>query len=62
MGDLPEPAHLLLEDGDVEPLLRFGSTSGKGMILGLRVFSVKIGDMGPESRAVPAPSQQIAVI
>jgi len=35
LGELPEPAHRLLEDGEHEPLLRFGSTSGKGIIVGL---------------------------
>jgi Protein of unknown function (DUF2877) len=34
-GHLPEVAHRLLEDGDPEPLLDFGSTSGKGIALGL---------------------------
>jgi hypothetical protein len=34
-GELPQPAHRLLESGDLEPLLRFGSTSGKAMIIGL---------------------------
>jgi hypothetical protein len=35
LGELPEPAHALLEDGDPDPLLRFGSTSGRGIVLGL---------------------------
>jgi hypothetical protein len=35
IGELPEPAHRLLEDGDPRPLLRFGATSGKGLIIGL---------------------------
>ena len=35
LGELPEPAHRLLENGDPEPLLRFGSSSGKGIIVGL---------------------------
>ena len=34
-GELPEPAHALLEGGDPEPLLAFGATSGKGLIVGL---------------------------
>jgi len=34
-GQLPEAAHLLLEHGDPEPLLRFGATSGKGIAAGL---------------------------
>jgi len=35
LGELPEPAHALLADGDPEPLLRFGATSGRGILLGL---------------------------
>jgi Protein of unknown function (DUF2877) len=35
LGELPEPAHALLETGDPRPLLRFGATSGKGIALGL---------------------------
>ena len=34
-GELAEAAHRLLEDGDVEPLLGFGHTSGAGIALGL---------------------------
>jgi len=34
-GQLPEPAHALLEDGDIGPLLAFGATSGAGIALGL---------------------------
>jgi hypothetical protein len=35
LGHLPEPAHRLLEDGDLEPLLRFGHSSGRALLLGL---------------------------
>lgn len=34
-GELPEPAHALLERGDAGPLERFGHSSGRGMMLGL---------------------------
>ncbi|MGH7776155.1 MAG: DUF2877 domain-containing protein [Candidatus Dormibacterales bacterium] len=34
-GELPEPAHALLELGDVRPLLRFGHSSGRAMAAGL---------------------------
>jgi hypothetical protein len=34
-GELPEPAHALLEDGDPWPLLGFGHTSGRAILLGL---------------------------
>lgn len=38
-GHLPEPAHALLERGEIAPLLRFGATSGKGIAFGLALFS-----------------------
>lgn len=38
-GELPEPAHALLEDGDAAPLLAWGATSGKGLLLGLGAAS-----------------------
>lgn len=34
-GHLPEAAHRLLEEGDLNPLLDFGATSGKGIAVGL---------------------------
>lgn len=34
-GELPEPAHALLERGDPAPLWRFGHSSGRGIMLGL---------------------------
>jgi hypothetical protein len=34
-GELPEPAHALLERGDPEPLRRFGHSSGRCLLLGL---------------------------
>jgi hypothetical protein len=34
-GELPEPAHRLLEDGDPDPLHFFGSSSGRGIEVGL---------------------------
>jgi hypothetical protein len=34
-GELPEPAHALLERGDPEPLRRFGQSSGRCLLLGL---------------------------
>jgi hypothetical protein len=38
-GELPEPAHSLLEDGDPMPLLAFGNTSGRAILLGLALAS-----------------------
>jgi Protein of unknown function (DUF2877) len=37
-GELPEPAHALLERGEIDPLLRFGATSGKGIVLGISLY------------------------
>ena len=34
-GELPEPAHALLERGDPDPLRRFGRSSGRAILLGL---------------------------
>jgi Protein of unknown function (DUF2877) len=34
-GELPEPAHALLERGDPEPLRRFGHSSGRAILVGL---------------------------
>jgi hypothetical protein len=34
-GHLPEAAHCLLEDGDPEPLLDWGASSGLGLLVGL---------------------------
>lgn len=34
-GELPEPAHALLERGDARPLLAWGGTSGRYLMLGL---------------------------
>ncbi len=33
-GEVPQPLHRLVEDGDIEPLLHFGASSGTGMLLG----------------------------
>jgi hypothetical protein len=37
-GHLPEAAHRLLEDGDPEPLLSWGATSGSGLLAGLGLY------------------------
>ena len=34
-GELPEPAHGLLQQGDVDPILGLGHSSGRAMLLGL---------------------------
>ena len=43
-GELPEPAHALLERGDLEPLRRFGRTSGTALARGL---ALACGAEGP---------------
>ena len=40
-GELPEPAHAFLERGDPAPLLRFGHSSGRCLILGLSLGGVR---------------------
>jgi len=35
VGELPEPAHAFLEGGDPQPMLRFGHSSGRAMLMGL---------------------------
>ena len=40
-GELPEPAHALLELGDAEPLLRFGHSSGRAILAGLAVAAAE---------------------
>lgn len=41
IGHLPEAAHRLLEHGDPEPLLSWGSTSGSGLLAGLGLFPME---------------------
>jgi hypothetical protein len=43
-GELAEPAHALLVEGDPAPLLAYGSTSGTGLLLGL----AEPGEPGPD--------------
>lgn len=51
-GALPEAAHCLLLDGDPEPLLGFGSSSGKGIAFGLALFGVEAGAGSSKQRFV----------
>jgi hypothetical protein len=52
-GELPEPAHALLERGDVGPLLRWGRSSGRCLALGL---AIAFGD--PRAERARSPSRQ----
>ena len=40
-GELPEPAHALLEQGDPGPLQRFGHSSGRALLVGLALASAR---------------------
>jgi Protein of unknown function (DUF2877) len=52
LGELPQPAHALLEEGDPESLLAFGHSSGKGILLGLALASPERVHGTPPSRTV----------
>lgn len=54
-GELPEPAHALLADGDSTPLLRFGHSSGRGMLLGLALACGGTVDEPTGVAVEPAP-------
>jgi len=51
-GAIPEAAHRLLVDGDPEPLLAFGASSGKGIAFGLALFGVGPAAVAAEERVV----------
>ena len=36
-GELPEPAHIYLRNGDPAPLIRFGHSSGRCLLIGLMI-------------------------
>jgi hypothetical protein len=55
-GELPEPAHALLERGDAGPLHRFGHSSGRYLLLGLAVAASAL----PELPDVPAIDGEMA--
>ena len=54
-GELPEPAHALLEDGDATPLLEWGATSGKGLLVGLGAASGVIARRAGFHLELPLP-------
>lgn len=57
-GQLPEVAHRLLEDGDPEPLLAFGSTSGAGIALGLAASNVQPSTAERATRVIEVPLER----
>jgi Protein of unknown function (DUF2877) len=54
-GELPEPAHALLERGDPEPLCRFGHSSGRGLLLGLALACPDPPPPGAGRAVAPLP-------
>ncbi len=60
-GQLPEPAHSLLAHGDPTPLMTFGHTSGRGILVGL---AAAISDLGiaPAGRAVCALRTSLSLV
>jgi hypothetical protein len=58
-GELPEPAHALLERGDPDPLCRFGHSSGRGLLLGLALACPDPPPPGA-GRAVVPPAESDA--
>ena len=54
-GELPEPAHALLERADPEPLCRFGHSSGRGLLLGLALACPDPRPPGAGRAVVPPP-------
>lgn len=61
-GELPEAAHCLLLDGDPEPLLAFGATSGKGIAFGLALFGVGAAEAGTDERVVRLGESGFALV
>lgn len=61
VGALPEAAHCLLLDGDPEPLLGFGASSGTGIAFGLALFGVKSGAASSNERFVPLGEFQLVI-
>jgi uncharacterized protein DUF2877 len=61
-GALPEAAHRLLVDGDPEPLLAFGATSGKGIAFGLALFGAGAAEAGTDERVVRLGESGFALV
>ena len=56
LGELPQPAHTLLETGNPEPLLGFGHSSGNGILLGLALAGPERDHAVPPSRVLTLPA------
>jgi hypothetical protein len=54
-GCVPEAAHRLLEDGDPEPLLAWGATSGSGLLTGLGLYVASVDSEVVRSLDVTLP-------
>jgi hypothetical protein len=53
-GELPQPAHALLECGDPGPLCAFGHSSGRAILLGLALASpVAVRDLDEAGTGIP---------
>jgi hypothetical protein len=61
-GALPEAAHRLLVDGDPQPLLAFGASSGKGIAFGLALFGVGAAGTESEERVVRLGESGFALV
>jgi len=61
VGAVPEAAHCLLLDGDPEPLLGFGASSGTGIAFGLALFGVKGGITSSMERFVPLGGFELVI-
>ncbi len=55
-GELPEPAHALLERGEVGPLHRFGHSSGRSLLVGMAAAA----SAPPEATAVATVGDKAA--
>jgi len=60
-GALPEVAHHLLVDGDPEPLLHFGSSSGMGIAFGLGLFGIRSAEAATSERIVPLGDFELVI-
>jgi uncharacterized protein DUF2877 len=60
-GALPEAAHQLLIDGDPEPLLHFGASSGMGIAFGLALFGIRGTGAATGKRVIPLGDFELVI-